>query len=254
MSGMHIKNQQGSTLRKARKAWFSLISAPLAAILLVSCGGSKPSSLVSPFSPGNSGREASSNISGGMQKLMDSISKPAAPFHLAYTAQENINSNFPQQEGSKLEVGQVEVSADVSADQIAVTNSTGSKKTDNKAAKSDPMAWAMAQADIMMPLLGANFSLAFGGIAARPAGSDNVGSIAADKYEMDTSSTSATNKMAFEAVSGMLGGKIKIESVKGNVWIERSSGRMVKFNIDTGLSDKAGNSWKEHHELVVTPQ
>ena len=76
----------------------------------------------------------------------------------------------------------------------------------------------------------------------------------ADKYEMDTSNTSAANKMSLEMASGLLGGKIKIESVKGSVWIDRATGQMVKLNFDAGHSDKDGDSWKEHHEMVVTPR
>lgn len=71
---------------------------------------------------------------------------------------------------------------------------------------------------------------------------------------MDASNTSGAHKAGLEMASDTLRGKVKIESVEGSVWSDRATGRMVKLNLDAGLRDKDGNTWKEDHELVVTPR
>jgi hypothetical protein len=47
-------------------------------------------------------------------------------------------------------------------------------------------------------------------------------------------------------------GRVRFDSLKGSAWIDHSSGHLVKFNFDTQFSDHEGNSWKEHHEALIT--
>lgn len=199
------------------------------------------------------GGNAQRRLGDGMKGLMDSIDNPGAGFHISYKAQENINSKYAQDANAKPEVGPVEIEADLTSDEVNVTETRGTKKTETKANKTDEIGWPMAKLAVMGALLDPNFALAFGGMAARPASSETVGGTATDKVEFDTSKI-ATAKAGLEIAGGLLGGKAKFSSVKGTAWLDQATGRLVKFNIETELTDKAGNSWKEHHEAVVTPK
>ena len=79
-----------------------------------------------------------------------------------------------------------------------------------------------------------------------------VGSVSTDKYEFDTANASAAERAGIDAAMGMLGGRQKLTAVKGTAWIDKATGRVVKFDVATDLSDKAGNSWKETCEATYT--
>jgi len=198
--------------------------------------------------------EASAAINKGNQMLSDSINKTTSPFHLSYSSQENINPKFPQTAGSKPEVGPVQMEADIAPDQVSIMNNTNGKKTETKASKEDQLAMSMAKLNFLGVLVNSTFSLACGGVAARPAGSDRVGNFTADKYDIDTSHLSGPERAGFEAATAMLGARAKIESVKGSAWIDHASGLLLKFNLDTEFTDPGGERWKEHREMVITPQ
>ncbi len=234
------------------RGWPTLLTMFAAMLLLAGCKGksSGPSALQERAMGGG----ATQKVSGATNLLMESINDPKAALHISYKAQKNINPKFPMEPEAKPEVGPVEMEADVTPDGINVSETTGTKKTEKKANKADEIGWPMAKLEVMGPLLDANFALAFGGVVARPAGSDTVGGIATDKYEMDTSTAPPAAKAGFEMAAAMLGGKVKINAVKGTAWVDKANGRLVRFNLDTELSDKAGNSWKEHHEGMAVPK
>ena len=200
------------------------------------------------------GGDASKKMSEGMKLLMDWVQNPGAGFHFSSKAQKNINPEFPREQNAKPEVGPVEMEADVTTEEISISLTKGTKKRESKAKKTDQLGWPMAQLELTGALLDPSFALAFGSATARPAGSENVGGVATDKYEFDSSSAPASAQAGMEMAMAMLGGKIKFSSVKGAAWVDKATGRLVKFNIDTELSDKAGNSWKEYEEAVVTPK
>lgn len=242
-------------------AWKKLLREPavllagLTAVLLLAGCGSKPSSTTSArLERAMGGGDASRKIGDGIKVLMESISKPASAFHFSYKAQKNINPKFPQDESAKPEVGPVEIEADVSPEELSISSTRGTKKTQSKAQKTDQLGWPMAQLELTGALLDPSFALAFGGAAARSAGSESVEGVAADKYEFDTSNAPAGARAGMEMAMAMMGGKVKFTSVKGAAWVDKATGRMVKFNVETDLADKAGNSWKEHDEAVITPK
>lgn len=232
--------------------WIALLLSLAAMVLLAGCKGKSgsPSALQERAMGGG----ATQKVSGATNLLMESIDDPKAALHISYKAQKNINPKFPMEAEAKPEMGPVEVEADVTPDGINVSETVGSKKTSAKAARTDEMGWPMAKLEVMGPLLDVNIALAFGGVVARPGGSDSVGGIAADRFDMDTANAPAAAKAGFEMAAAMLGGKVKINSVKGSAWVDKANGRLVKFNVDTELSDKQGNSWTEHHEGLVTPK
>jgi len=195
--------------------------------------------------------DAQSKLSNCMKLLLDSMEKPQAPFHYAFKGEENINPKYPMDKSAKPEVGPVDLQADISADEINITEVRGQKKTEHKAKKSDELGWPMAHLSLLGSLTSPGFAIAVGTTIARPAGSDTVGSVAAEKYEFDTSTATGAQKAGLEIAKSML---TNIESTKGTVWLEKDTGRLVKFNIDADLRDKAGNAWKEQYEGEVTPK
>lgn len=182
---------------------------------------------------------------------MESLQNPTAAYHFSYKAQENINPKFPRDKTAKPDVGPVELDGDFAPDTINMTSIRGKEKTEHKAAKTDQLAWSMSALDLSGPILSTGILLAFGQLVAQPSGSDTVGGVASDKYDFDTSTATGTTKAGLDIAKGML---TSIQSTKGTVWLEKSTGKLVKFNIDADYADKNANSWKEHYEGVVTPK
>jgi len=185
---------------------------------------------------------------------MEAINKPTVPTHFSYTAQENINPKFPQAAGSKPQVGAVQMEADIAPDKLSVSTTTNGQKKQAAAETADKMGTATGRLDVLTTLVNGNFTLAFGGVAAQPAGSENVGAVAADRYDINTATADATTQAGFQTAAAMLSGKTKVQSVKGSVWIDKATGRLVRYNVDTQFSDSTGDNWSEHHELLVTQQ
>lgn len=194
---------------------------------------------------------ASKKVTEGNRLLMESLQKPTAPFHISYKAQENINSKYPMDKTAKPEVGPVDLEADLSPDEMSLINASGTKKTERKAKKGDEGNWAFAQLELLGPIMKTGMVLAIGQAVARPSGSDNVGSMSADKYDFDSTTATGAQKMGIDMARSML---TNIQTTKGTVWIDKGSGRMVKFYIDADYADKNNNTWKEHYEGEITPK
>jgi hypothetical protein len=244
---------------RKRGVWqggFALLAVVCITAGLLGCEN-KPSGSSVPLGgfagPSRPAEEDSQKVGNGVKLLMDSIDKPQTSIHFSYQAQENLNLKFPSQAGSQPVVGTAQVEADITPGDIDVIETRGGKKTETKAAKSDPM-FGLAKLPVLGAMLEVTFPLAFSGPSAQSAGSDTVGGVAADKFNVDTTTANATTQAGMEVAAAMLGGKIKIKSVKGAVWLDKSTGRLVKFNLDSELSTQDGQSWQEHHEVVVTPK
>jgi hypothetical protein len=181
--------------------------------------------------------------------LMESLQKPTASYHFSYKAQENINPKFPMDKTSKPEVGPVEVEADISPDQINLTSLRGRQKTEQKAAKTDQLAWSMANLETIGPVTSTAIMLAFGQLVAQPAGSGTAGGVDADKYEFDTSTATGTTKTGMDIARSMI---TNLVVSKGTVWLEKSTGKLVKFDIDASFADQRSNAWNERYEGEVT--
>ncbi len=193
--------------------------------------------------------EASQKLQNCTKLLMDAMEKPTTHFHFSYQAQENINAKYPMDKAAKPEIGPVTVEAEVSPDEIDVTSTRGKQTSTHKAKKGDTGAWAFAQLDLLGPMTGTGILLAFGQAVARPAGSETVGGIAADKYDFDTSTATGSTKAGLDMAKAMI---TNIGNTKGTVWVDKATGRFTKFNMDGDFKDKAGNAWKEHYEGEVT--
>jgi hypothetical protein len=214
-------------------------------------GSSPPASFASARADRATSNDTKRKFGDCTRLLLESLEKPTAPFRFSYKAQENINPKFPADKTAKPEVGPVEVVADSTADELNITIVRGNKKTEQRAAKTDQLAWSMATMELIGPVAGTGILLAFGQPVAQATGSDTVGGVAADKYDFDTSTATGTTKAGLEIAKSML---TSIQSTRGTVWLEKSTGKLVKFNIDTDFADKNKTAWKEHHEGEVVPR
>ena len=246
---------------KTRIATIRILTAGLlAACLSFSLWGpackSKPSSTTSAVMERAMSRsDAPQKLSQGMTKLMNAVSKePLGNFHYSSKSQENINPKFPNEQGSKPVIGPVALEAEVTADTIQIDSTRGKETKTVNAKKGDQLGWPMAQLELSGSLFSPVMAIAVGSSTARAAGSEMVGSVATDKYEFDTANASAAERAGIDAAMGMLGGRQKLTAVKGTAWIDKATGRVVKFDVATDLSDKAGNSWKETCEATYTPK
>lgn len=227
-------------------------AALIAVTLLGACRSGLPTTSL-PRRERATGANIQQKLGQGMKLLMDLMENPGAGFHLSYKAKENINPRYGTAASAKPEIGPVELEADVTPDEVNINETRGTKKTETKAKKSDQLNWSMAKLEVLGTLLEPNVAMAFGGMAARSAGSDTVSGIATDKIEFDTSKT-ASAQAGLALASGLLGGKAKFDSVKGTAWLDKTTGRLVKFDVDSAVSDKAGNSWQQHHEATFAPK
>lgn len=245
--------QNVSPLRRLRAP--DKIAALIGSAFVLTLGACSPNSTTPSLNPIKAPTENAGRKIGDANKLlMDSLTKPTAAFHYSYQAQKNINPKFPTDPKAKPEVGPVSIEADIAPDELSVETVEGKKKTETKAKKSDPMNWAMAQLSLTTSMLGPAMDLAFATPVAKSAGTESVGSMTAAKYTFDTSQADASQKTGMAIAMGMLGGKVKIGSLKGAAWVDQATGKLVKYTIDSELSDQSGDSWKEHEEMLITPK
>ena len=108
-----------------------------------------------------------------------------------------------------------------------------------------------ANRELLGPVPGSWRLLAFGLAVAEPGKPDSVGAVAADKYQFDTTTATGSTKMGIDIARGLI---TNIASTRGTVWLEKSTGKLVKFNVDANFADKNNNAWKEHYEGEVTPK
>ncbi len=226
------------------------------AVLSIGCQSkSSPASGFSAPMSGHSGVEKDSKkVSDGMRLMMDSINKPEAPLHFSFKANENVNPKFPMTNGELPRLGPVTVEAELSQDEVTVAENRDGKQSQSKGSKSDAAAIGLAKLGVLGCMLEVTFPFAFAGPTAEAAGSDVVGGMPTDKYNMDTTTANATTQAGLAMLGDMFNGKVKIKSVKGSAWLEKSTGRLVKFNLDADLSTRDGYNWQEHYEAMVTPK
>ena len=77
-------------------------------------------------------------LSDGANKLMDAMNKPTRSFHFSFKGQENISKDKTQPP----QVGPVALQADISPEEINLTETRGSTTKTSKAKKGDEMNWA----------------------------------------------------------------------------------------------------------------
>lgn len=186
-------------------------------------------------------------LSDGANKLIDAMKKPTSSFRFTFSGQENLvddRTQIPQ-------VGPVVLQADITPDEISVSETRGTAKKISKAKKTDEMNWSMANLATLGVMTNPNFVIAVGSAVTSRPETDLVGATPADKFTFDTSAANPTQKMGLDAARAVLS---IIKDCKGTAWIAMDSGLLIKFNIDADYLDKYQHEWKEHYEGVVTPK
>ena len=186
-------------------------------------------------------------LSDGANKLIDAMSKPTGPFQFSYKGRENLNEDrtrLPQ-------VGPVALHADVSPEEINLTQTRGSTTKTTKAKKGDETNWDMANLTTLGVMTSPNLVIAMGSAVASPPSTDLVGATLADKFSFDTTAATPSQKLRLEAARMVL---TTIKDCKGTAWIAKDSGLLIKFNIDADYLDRNNHAWKEHYEGDVTPK
>ena len=190
-------------------------------------------------------------LSDGANKLMDAMNKPKTSFHFSFKGQENINDKFIRDQTQQPQVGPVALQADISPEEISLTETRGSTTKTSKAKKGDDMNWAMANLTTLGTMTSPNFAIAVASAVAAPPSTDLVGATPADKFTFDTTAATPSQKVGLDAARMVL---TTIKDCKGTAWIAKESGLLIKFNVDADYLDKYNRAWKEHYEGEVTPK
>ncbi len=192
------------------------------------------------------------DLQAAMDKLQESLDKPAAPFHVSLKKE--------SQGGST-----TQCEADISADGIVgkMTDFTPVTKfgTDTFPArtsvhelKGTPKGspeWGYARGNIIGAYLNGHIGDAQEGV--KYVGDEQSGGYEARHYDFDLANVDATIKKAMNLGNAMPGMRqTKDFSMKGSAWIAKDDGRMVKFEYDTIYTFADGSTDTTHYEGAVT--
>jgi hypothetical protein len=232
----------------------SLAGLALAAAL-VACDNPPPPTVNSlPVLPPVSGLNTTDaqRLTSGASKLIDAMKRPTQSFHFSYKGKENINSQYPQDKSQFPRVGPVVLQADISPEEISVTETRGSTTKTSKAKDGDELNWSMANLATLGVMTNPTLVIAVGASVTSPPTTDLVGVALADKFTFDTTTAdTSSQKMALERARMVV---TTIKDCKGTAWIAKDSGLLIKFNLDADYLDKLNHAWQEHYEGEVTPK
>jgi len=241
-------------MRRANR-YTKVVAMPVGFILLATLSGCSKNS--TPRA-GSSAPEASRpnltdarRLSDGASKLMDAMNKPKASFHFSFQAQENLNDSLMTDQTQQPQVGPVALQAEVSPEEIVMTETRGSTTRTFKAKKGEDTNWAMANMTTLGIMTSPNLVVAVASAIAAAPSTDFIGATLADKFTFDTTAATPSQKVGLNAARLVLS---TIKDCKGTAWIAKDSGLLIKFNIDADYSDKYDRAWKEHYEGEVTPK
>jgi len=232
---------------------FALLAGLMLVAALLAC--SKKSTPVESSSPAVRASKPNMTdarrLSEGANKLMDAMNKPKTSFHFSFKGEENISDKNVRDKTQPPEVGPVALEADISPEQINLTETRGSTTKTSEAKKGDDLNWAMANLATLGVITSPNFVIAVGSSVAGSPSTDLVGASPADRFTFDTATATPSQKMGLDAARMIL---TTIKDCKGTAWIAKDSGLLIKFNIDADYLDKNDHAWKEHYEGEVTPK
>ena len=186
-------------------------------------------------------------LSDGAGKLIDAMKKPTASFHFSFNGQENIGKDKTQPP----QMGPVGLQADISPEEINLTETRGSTTTPTRAKKGDVLNWGMANLATLGVMTNPDLVIAVGSAVTASPSADLVRTTPADRFTFDTTAATPSQKMRLDAARIVL---TTIKDCKGTAWIAKDSGLLIKFNIDADYLDKNNHAWKEHYEGEVTPK
>ena len=190
-------------------------------------------------------------LSDGPSKLIDAMKRPTESFHFSYKGQENINDQYPRDKRQLPQVGPVTLRADISPEEISVTETRGSIAKTSKAKYGDELNWSMANLATLGVMTSPTLVIAVGASVTSPPSTELVGAAFADRFDFDTTTATPAQKEGLERARMVVS---TIKDCKGTAWIAKDSGLLIKFNIDADYLDKNNRAWKEHYEGDVTPE
>ena len=225
-----------------------LVGLALVAALLACNNSSTPEVRTLPAPSASTPNQTDANrLSDGAGKLIDAMKKPAGSFHFSFKGQENIARDKTQPP----QMGPVVLQADISPEEINLTETRGSTTTPTRAKKGDELNWGMANLTTLGVMTNPDLVIAVGAAVTDPPSADLVGATPADKFTFDTTIATPSQRMRLDAARMVL---TTIKDCKGTAWIAKDSGLLIKFNIDADYLDKNNHAWKEHYEGEVTPK
>lgn len=192
------------------------------------------------------------DLQAAMDKLQDSLGKPAGPFHVSF--KKSGTDGFTTQ-----------CDADVSSDGIvgkqtdfAPTTKVGSDTfpahTNVRDLKGTPVGspeWGYARGNIIGAYLNGHIGDAQEGV--KYVGDEQTGGYEARHYDFDLANVDATIKKAMNLGNAMPGARqTKDFNMKGSAWIAKDDGRMVKFAYDMTFTFADGSTDTTHYEGAVT--
>lgn len=191
------------------------------------------------------------DLQAAMNKLQDSLGKPAGPFHLS--AKKSGSDGFTTQ-----------CEADVSPDGIVgkqtdfapamkVGNDAFPARTNVRELKGTPLGspgWGYARGNIIGAYLNGHIGDAQEGV--KYVGDEQTGGYEARHYDFDLANVDARIKKAMNLGNAMGLRQTKDFNMKGSAWIAKDDGRMVKFAYDTTFTFADGSTDTTHYEGTVT--
>lgn len=191
------------------------------------------------------------DLQAAMDKLQNSLGKPAGPFHVAF--KKSGSDGFT-----------TECEADVSADGIlgkqtdfAPATKVGTDSfpahTNVRELKGTPMGspeWGYARGNIIGAYLNGHIGDAQEGV--KYVGDEQTGGYEARHYDFDLRNVDATIKKAMSLGNVMGARQTKDFNMKGSAWIAKDDGLMVKFQYDLIFTFADGTTDTTHFEGVVT--
>lgn len=197
-----------------------------------------PSRSVGQASAGQSttaARPANSDNPGiNLQCLADRLRKAPAPFHWSFKKIVTPDTNADWE-------------ADVTTDAIGGTLIDGSGTRAIQGSRSDATSWNTAVLILTGPLPTSTLSLVENSSATKRAGPENVNSVNAIKYAIDSSRDTAAEASLIRSVLGPKG------FVKGQAWVT-GDGCPVRFVLDAEQHNRDGTVEKGHYELNLSTQ
>ena len=194
------------------------------------------------------------DLADAMEKLRNSIEKPAASFHvsfkksesngLLYECEADVSSNgiVGQQTDHSPEV---KMGTDVFPANTRVRHLGGTP-----AGSPD---WSTVRGGVEMTYLSGHIGDAQEGV--KYVRDEQTGGYAARRYDFDLAGVDATIKRAMGVGNAIGDGRqVKDFNIKGSAWIAKDTSEMVKFQYDTIYNFSNGENDTIHYEGVVTKQ
>lgn len=236
---------------RKNKGVFLIGGALLSIALLAGCISSPPHERSRDTKLEKPASADPADLQAAMDKLQESIQKPASPFHasfkkstsdgFSYSSEADVSPNGIT--GKQTDVSpQTNVGGDVFPASTRVRDLNGSPA-------GGPAFQAVA-AGMIMAYLNGHIQDAQEGV--KYIANEQTGGYDARRYDFDLTGVDATIKRAMQIGNAAGLRQTKDYNVKGSAWIAKDDGRMVKFSFDNIYTFSDGKVESTHYEGAVT--